>query len=103
MSNFDIDINTNDISSDISYSGVDGDSPEKKDWKDKLEQATQFVQSASGYGASKQGIGFYEQNKRLQGTKVTKFGLDPLVFIVVSFGVILGTGITILMLNKKKA
>lgn len=102
MSNFDIDINTNDISSDISYSNTEGENDNKKNWKDKLEDVTQFVQSATGYGANKEGVGFYEQDKKLTGQRVTKLGLDPLVFIVVSVGVLIGTSVAILMLNRKK-
>lgn len=102
MSNFDIDINTNNISSDIAYSNATGDEKEKKDWKETLQNVTDIVASATDYGANKEGVGFYEQDKKLQGTKVTKLGLDPLVFIVVSVGVIIGTSIAIIMLNRKR-
>lgn len=105
MSNFDIDVNTNHISSDIAYSNMEYaslDGENKKDWKDTLQNVTQLVQSATGYGANKEGIGYYEQDKQQRGTKVTKLGLDPLVFIVVSVGVLIGTSVAIVMLNRKK-
>lgn len=103
MNNFDIDINTNNISSDIAYSNSEGDENGKKGWQETLEKVTDAVASITDYGANKEGVGFYEQDKKLQGQKVTKLGLDPLVFIVVSVGVIIGTSVAIIMLNRKSA
>lgn len=102
MKNFDIDIKTNNISSDIAYySNSEGDEKDKKNWQETLQKVTDVVASVTDYGANKEGVGFYEQDKKLKGKKVTKLGLDPLVFIVVSVGVLIGTSITILMLKRK--
>ncbi len=103
MTDFDIDIDTNNISSEIAYSKVEGDSNDKNNWKQKLEDVTKFVQSSTEYGANKEGYGFFEKDKKLKGQKVTKMGLDPLVFIVVSLGVILATSVAIIVLKPKKA
>jgi len=100
MKEFDLDVNTNNVNSEIKYSSITND--DKPKWQQKLEDITKKFTTATTYGANKEGVGYYEGNKEPRGVKVTKFGLDPLVFIVLSLGVVIASGVAISVISKKQ-
>jgi hypothetical protein len=61
-----------------------------------------LIKSFTEFGADKEGYGYYEKYKDPTGKKKRVLGLDPLVFIVISFGLIIASGVTIVMLKQKK-
>lgn len=122
MKNFDIDITDSnlDISSfegeslksttdiKVTANTVQKNEENKTETKSKggfIEGATAYqdlIKSFTEYGADKEGYGYYEKYKDPKGNKKKILGLDPLVFIAVSFGLILASGIAIVVLKPKK-
>jgi hypothetical protein len=121
MKHFDIDITKNlDISSfeGESLQGttdikITANTPEITQEKTKettskggfIEGAKSYqnlIKSFTEYGADKEGYGYYEKYKDPTGKKKKILGLDPLVFIAVSLGLIIASGIAIVLLKPKK-
>lgn len=94
---------------DLNFSGANGDGNSessestyvKPKWQQTFDNLTKGVQTATGYGANKHGIGLKEKDIAPKGKRVTKFGVDPLVFIAISLGLVIASGVAIVVISKK--
>jgi len=75
----------------------------KPSWQQALQSYQQTVKDYTDYGADKSGYGYYEKFRDPQGERKRILGLDPLVFIAVSIGLIIASGIAIVVLKPKGA
>lgn len=102
MNNFEIDLHKN--NNEVSFSSVDGDkkidTDKVLDLLGKLEGAKETYQTytttGDGYGHSEQRGG---DNGNSESVKI--LGMPPLVFAVVSLGIVLASGVAIVMIGKK--
>ena len=111
---FDLEVRMNGIQSDIEqnslYSNFESDEventaseskktttePKEKDWKDKLENFTDKFKGLVGYEELK------NPKQDETGKKVKILGLDPLVLIALSVGLIVASGIAIVVISRKQ-
>lgn len=123
MKNFDLDIKNSELNfsfvgetSEAQESAVTPNAPpqkqtsntnkttsEKPSWIKGAESYQDLVKSFTEYGADKSGYGYYEKFQDPQGQRKRILGLDPLVFVAVSLGLVVASAIVIVYLKPKGA
>jgi len=99
MNYFDLDSQTE----DLSFSSADANEKDLPKWVQSIENVAQGVSKLTDYGASSEGVGLYEKEPEKKGEKTKKFGLDPLVFIGVSFALIIATTVAVIVISRKQS
>ena len=131
MENFDLDINNNDVRTEVGVpakiirmkinSDFEGEEtisetsdeevekskvdkkPKEKAWYEKLSDITKTFKGLTTYGANKQGYNITEEGLDPKGTRVKILGLDPFVFVAVSLTLVIASSIAIVVISKKQA